>query len=78
MYGSALPDFMVWNQVKELPFFWKPFYSAGFALAGAILIPTLFGTILWFSCFPEPEQGRLLCHYHAGVGALGQAGVQSR
>jgi ABC-type branched-subunit amino acid transport system permease subunit len=22
VYGSALPDFMVWNQVKELPWFW--------------------------------------------------------
>src|SRR5207248_4689715 len=27
VYGSTLPDFMVWNQVKELPYFWKPFYS---------------------------------------------------
>ena len=27
VYGSDLPDFMVWNQVKELPLFWKPFYS---------------------------------------------------
>ena len=24
-YGEAIPDFMVWNQVKELPWFWKPF-----------------------------------------------------
>ena len=27
VYGNVLPDFMVWNQVTELPLFWKPFYS---------------------------------------------------
>src|ERR1700693_3638333 len=32
VYQSALPDFMVWNQVKELPLFWKPFYSVAFTL----------------------------------------------
>src|SRR6185295_4894948 len=40
VYGSALPDFMVWNQVKELPFFWTPFYSFTFAALAAVLIPT--------------------------------------
>src|SRR5687767_16018700 len=33
VYQSSLPDFMVWNQVTELPLFWRPFYSAGFTLA---------------------------------------------
>ena len=33
VYQSALPDFMVWNQVAELPLFWRPFYSAPFTLA---------------------------------------------
>jgi urea transport system permease protein len=41
VYGSDLPDFMVWNQVKELPLFWKPFYSFPVAVFGAILVPTL-------------------------------------
>ena len=27
VYRNALPDFMVWNQVKELPLFWRPFFS---------------------------------------------------
>src|SRR5579885_2522849 len=42
VYGSALPDFMVWNQVKELPLFWKPFYSFPVALIGAIAVPVAF------------------------------------
>lgn len=41
VYGSALPDFMVWNQVKELPLFWKPFYSFPIALLAAIVVPIL-------------------------------------
>src|SRR5207248_5232634 len=41
VYQSALPDFMVWNQVKELPLFWRPFYSGAFTLAAIVLVPAL-------------------------------------
>ncbi len=57
VYGSALPDFMVWNQVKELPFFWKPFYSFGAALAGAVLVPTLFAFLFGFLAFRSRIKG---------------------
>src|SRR5574341_2386395 len=57
VYGSTLPDFMVWNQVKELPFFWKPFYSFGVALAGAILAPTLFALVFGFLAFRSRIRG---------------------
>ena len=57
VYGSDLPDFMVWNQVKVLPFFWKPFYSFPTALVGAILIPTLFALIFGFLAFRSRIKG---------------------
>ncbi len=57
VYGSALPDFMVWNQVKELPLFWKPFYSFGAALAGAVLVPTLFAFLFGFLAFRSRIKG---------------------
>ncbi|MGH7206379.1 MAG: urea ABC transporter permease subunit UrtC [Nitrospiraceae bacterium] len=57
VYGSTLPDFMVWNQVKELPFFWKPFYSFWFAVAAAILLPTLFAAIFGFLAFRSRIKG---------------------
>ena len=57
VYGSALPDFMVWNQVKELPLFWKPFYSFGIALAGAVLVPTLFAFMFGFLAFRSRIKG---------------------
>ena len=57
VYGSALPDFMVWNQVKELPLFWEPFYSFGVAVAGAVLVPTLFAFIFGFLAFRSRIKG---------------------
>lgn len=57
VYGSTLPDFMVWNQVKELPFFWKPFYSFWFAIAAAILLPTLIAAIFGFLAFRSRIKG---------------------
>ena len=42
VYGNVLPDFMVWNQVTELPLFWKPFYSVPFTLLAVLAVPALF------------------------------------
>jgi len=48
--GSAgLPDFMVWNNVETLPWFWAPFYSMPFGVAAGIIVPMLFAAALgWF------------------------------
>ena len=46
---DGLPDFMVWNNVPELPWFWKPFYSMTFGVAAGIVVPVLFAALLgWF------------------------------
>ncbi len=57
VYGSDLPDFMVWNQVKELPFFWKPFFSFPVAVVGAILVPMLFALVFGFFAFRSRIKG---------------------
>jgi urea transport system permease protein len=57
VYGSDLPDFMVWNQVKELPFFWKPFYSFPAAVIGAILVPMAFALVFGFFAFRSRIKG---------------------
>ena len=57
VYGSDMPDFMVWNQVKELPFFWKPFYSFPAAVIGALLVPMLFALIFGFFAFRSRIKG---------------------
>jgi urea transport system permease protein len=45
--GSAdLPDFMVWNNVDVLPWFWVPFHSLSFTLVAGLLIPALVGGLI--------------------------------
>ncbi|MFA7416114.1 MAG: urea ABC transporter permease subunit UrtC [Rhizobium sp.] len=47
--SDGLPDFMVWNNVTELPWIWVPFQSVSFALLAGILVPALFAALLgWF------------------------------
>lgn len=57
VYGSELPDFMVWTQVKELPWFWYPFKSFWGGFLGAILVPVLFATIFGFLAFRSRIKG---------------------
>lgn len=47
--GGELPDFMTWNNVEALPWFWVPFHSITFALIAGIAIPVLLAAALgWF------------------------------
>lgn len=57
VYGSELPDFMVWTQVKELPLFWYPFKSFIGGFFGAILVPVIFATIFGFLAFRSRIKG---------------------
>ena len=51
VYGSALPDFMVWNRVEELPLFWEPFHSLPLTLLLGLLVPGLAALVFGFSPF---------------------------
>jgi len=57
VYQSALPDFMVWNQVKALPLFWKPFYSAPFTLLAIVVVPALCALVFGFLAFRSRVRG---------------------
>lgn len=47
--AEGLPDFMVWNNVETLPWFWAPFHSLSFALLAGIFLPALLAALLgWF------------------------------
>lgn len=47
--AEGLPDFMVWNNVEKLPWFWEPFYSMPFAIIAGIAVPALIAAGLgWF------------------------------
>jgi urea transport system permease protein len=57
VYGEAVPDFMVWNQVYQLPLFWKPFRSLPAALAGAVLLPAALAGIVGLLTFRRRLRG---------------------
>jgi urea transport system permease protein len=57
VYQSALPDFMVWNQVQELPLFWRPFYSAPFTVLAIVLVPALSALVFGFLAFRSRIRG---------------------
>jgi len=47
--AGGLPDFMVWNNVQALPWFWEPFHSYTFAVLAGIAIPMVLAFVLgWF------------------------------
>ena len=56
-YGSALPDFMVWTGVTELPWFWKPFSSFGATLAFGLLVPAVAAFLFGFFAFRSRIKG---------------------
>ncbi len=57
VYQNALPDFMVWNQVKTLPLFWKPFQSAAFTVVAIIAVPAVVGLAFGFLAFRSRIRG---------------------
>jgi urea transport system permease protein len=56
-FGSNLPDFMVWNSVEKLPWWWEPFHSFAFTLAAIIVIPAVLAFILAYANFRKRVGG---------------------
>lgn len=47
--AGGLPDFMVWNNVTSLPWFWEPFHSYAFAIFAGIAVPAVLAYLIaWF------------------------------
>jgi urea transport system permease protein len=53
----GIPDFMDWNQLTELPFFWVPFKSLPFALFAMIALPALTAFVLSIAMFKRRVGG---------------------
>jgi urea transport system permease protein len=51
VYGEAIPDFMIWNQVYALPLFWKPYRSIVQAMASAVLLPAALAVLIGWLTF---------------------------
>src|SRR5215471_18431943 len=53
----GIPDFMDWNQLTELPFFWVPFKSLSFSLLAVVIVPTIAAFILGAAMFKRRVGG---------------------
>lgn len=53
----GIPDFMDWNQLTALPWFWEPFHSFGFTLLAVVLVPALFAFIIGVAMFKRRVSG---------------------
>src|SRR6201988_5434691 len=53
----GIPDFMDWNELTSLPFFWKPFHSFTFTLAAIVLVPGIFAFIIGAAMFKRRVGG---------------------
>lgn len=57
VYQDVLPDFMVWNQVTELPLFWKPFHSGAFTLVAVAAVPAAVAFVFGYLMFRSRIRG---------------------
>ncbi|WP_430009288.1 urea ABC transporter permease subunit UrtC [Methylophaga lonarensis] len=53
----GIPDFMDWNQLYELPWFWVPFESFTFTLLAILVLPALFAYIIGVAMFKRRVGG---------------------
>jgi len=53
----GIPDFMDWNQITQLPLFWKPFNSLTFTILAILLVPAFFSFIIGTAMFKRRVGG---------------------
>lgn len=47
----GIPDFMDWNQLTQLPFFWEPFKSLPFTIVAIFVVPAAIAFIIGWALF---------------------------
>ncbi|MCC6233908.1 MAG: urea ABC transporter permease subunit UrtC [Verrucomicrobiales bacterium] len=53
----GIPDFMDWNQLKELPAMWVPFKSLPFSLFAVVAVPSLLAFVVGLAMFKRRVGG---------------------
>ena len=53
----GIPDFMDWNQLTALPWFWQPFHSFSFSLFAMLAVPVLLAFIIGVAMFKRRVGG---------------------
>jgi urea transport system permease protein len=53
----GIPDFMDWNQITTLPWFWEPFKSLPFTIFAVFVLPALIAFIIGWALFRRRVSG---------------------
>ena len=53
----GIPDFMDWNQITTIPWFWQPFHSLTLTLLAILFVPTFFAFFIGFAMFKRRVGG---------------------
>jgi urea transport system permease protein len=53
----GIPDFMDWNQITALPWFWQPFHSLAFTLFAIVAVPAGFAFVIGLAMFKRRVGG---------------------
>ncbi len=53
----GIPDFMDWNQITELPWFWQPFHSLTFTIFAIVAVPSIFAYVIGVAMFKRRVGG---------------------
>jgi urea transport system permease protein len=53
----GIPDFMDWNQITELPLFWKPFHSLPLTIIAILVVPAALAFIIGAAMFKRRVGG---------------------
>src|ERR1700753_2086016 len=66
----GIPDFMDWNQITSLPFFWRPFHSLTFTIFAIVAVPGLFALIISTAMFKRRVGGTYFAIITQAVAAI--------
>ena len=66
----GIPDFMDWNQITALPWFWKPFHSLPFTLVAIIAVPVLLAFFIGLAMFKRRVGGTYFAIITQAIAAI--------
>ncbi|GJD90444.1 hypothetical protein BHAOGJBA_3983 [Methylobacterium hispanicum] len=66
----GIPDFMDWNQITALPWFWQPFKSLPLTLLLVVAVPVLFALLISFAMFKRRVGGTYFAIITQAIAAI--------
>jgi urea transport system permease protein len=66
----GIPDFMDWNQITALPWFWEPFHSLTFTLIAVPLAPVLLALLIGVAMFRRRVGGTYFAIITQAIAAI--------